>query len=99
MVMFQGFDFRKHPAGFQAVAMFDNGFGVSVIPEPDMQHYEVAILRHTDKVKSHICYDSGLTDDVFRYLTRDDVHNLIMRARNLKEGTKVVAPHPFVTSY
>lgn len=99
MIDLQGFEFRKHPAGFQAVAMFDNGFGVSVIPESDGLHYEVAILRHTDKVRSHICYDSGLTDDVFRYLTVDDVHAVIMRARNLKAGTKVTAPHPFVTSY
>lgn len=99
MIELQGFEFRKHPAGFQAVSLFDNGFGVSVIPESDGLHYEVAILRHSDKVRSHICYDSGLTDDVCRYLTVDDVHNLIFRVRNLKEGTKVVAPHPFVTSY
>ncbi len=99
MIMLEDFDFRPHPAGFQAVSLFDNGFGCSVIPESDMQHYEVAILRHSNKVKSHICYDSGLTDDVFRYLTVDDVHSVIMRARNLKAGSRVVEPHPFVTSY
>lgn len=99
MIELQGFEFRKHPTGFQAVSLFDNGFGVSVIPESDMVHYEVAILRHDGKARSHICYDSGLTDDVFRYLTVDDVHAIIMRARNLKEGTRVIEPDPFVSSY
>ena len=99
MTMLEGFDFRPHPAGFQAVAMFDNGFGVSVIPEPDYEHYEVAILRHNGKARSHICYDSGLTDDVFRFLSVDEVHAIIMRARNLKAGSRVVEPNPFVSSY
>jgi hypothetical protein len=99
MIMLEDFDFRKHPAGFQAVSLFDNGFGVSVIPESDGEHYEVAILEHENGNHSHLCYTSGLTDDVLRFLSVGDVHNLIFRVRNLKEGTKVVAPHPFVTSY
>lgn len=99
VMQLQDFEFRKHPAGFQAVSLFDNGFGCSVIPESDGVHYEVAILEHEDKVRSHLCYTSGLTDDVFRYLTVDDVHRVVMRARNLKEGTKVIPPHPFDTSY
>jgi hypothetical protein len=99
MIDLSEFEFRKHPAGFQAVAYFDNGFGCSVIPESDMQHYEVAILEHENKNRSHISYTSGLTDDVFRYLTVNDVHKVIARARNLKAGTRVEAPHPFVTAF
>jgi len=87
------FDFRKHPAGFQAVGLFENGFGCSVIPEPDNVHYEVAILRHKSGKHSHVCYDSGLTDDVFRWLNVDDVHAVIARTRNLKEGTRLVSPY------
>jgi hypothetical protein len=87
------FDWRPHPAGFQAVGLFENGFGCSVIPESDNVHYEVAILRHSDGVRSHLCYDSGLTSDVFRYQTVDDVHSIIARARNLKEGTRLVSPY------
>ena len=83
------FDFRPHPSGFQAVGLFDNGFGCSVIPEPDCIHYEVAILEHKNGNHSHICYTSGLTSDVFRYLTVDDVHTVIAKARNLAEGTRV----------
>jgi hypothetical protein len=93
------FDWRPHPAGFQAVGLFENGFGCSVIPESDNVHYEVAILRHKEGKHSHVCYDSGLTDDVFRWLSVDDVHDIIARARNLKAGTKLGEPHPFVTSY
>lgn len=99
MDFFKEFDFRPHPAGFQAVSLFENGFGCSVIPESDMQHYEVAILEHENGNRSHITYTSGLTDDVCRYLTVDDVHRLIARVRNLRAGTKVEPPHPFVSSY
>ena len=84
------FDFRPHRAGFQAVGLFENGFGVSVIPESDNIHYEVAILEHKNGKHSHVCYTSGLTNDVFRHLTVDSVHDVIAVARNLKEGTRVL---------
>jgi hypothetical protein len=77
------FEVRKHFQGFQATATFENDFGVSVIPETDKKHYEVAILR-----KGKLCYDSGLTFDVFRYLTVKDVHNLVHRVKNLEKGFK-----------
>ena len=83
------FDFRPHYAGFQAVGLFENGFGCSVIPESDNVHYEVAILRHKEGKHSHVDYNSGLTEDVFRWLTVDGVHSVIARARNLKPGTFV----------
>jgi hypothetical protein len=83
------FDFRPHRSGFQAVGLFDNGFGVSVIPESDKVHYEVAILSHDNGNRSHVCYTSGLTEDVLRYLTVDSVHDIIAVARNLKPGTFV----------
>ena len=75
------FNFRPHRAGFQAVGLFENGFGCSVIPESDQIHYEVAILR-----KGKLCYDSGLSEDVFRFQTVSDVHDIIARVRNLGEG-------------
>jgi hypothetical protein len=87
------FDWRKHPAGFQAVGLFENGFGVSIIPEADNIHYEIAILRHKSRSHSYLCYDSGLTDDVLRWLTVDQVHSVIARARNLKEGIRLVSPY------
>jgi hypothetical protein len=93
------FDWRPHPSGFQAVGLFDNNFGCSVIPEPDGRHYEVAILRHKEGKHSHVCYDSGLTSDVFRWLSVDDVHDIIARARNLKEGTKLEEPNFYLSIY
>jgi hypothetical protein len=83
------FDFRPHRAGFQAVGLFDNGFGCSVIPESDNVHYEVAILQHDNGRRVTICVTSGLTNDVFRYLNVDSVHDVIAVARNLKAGTFV----------
>jgi hypothetical protein len=68
-----------------------------VIPEPDNIHYEVAVLRHKEGRHSHVDYNSGLTEDVFRYLTVDEVHDVIARARNLKPGTFVYAePEPIL---
>jgi hypothetical protein len=83
------FDFRPHRAGFQAVGLFDNGFGCSVIPESDNVHYEVAILQHDNGRRATICPTSGLTDDVFRYLDVKDVHAVVFKTRNLKKGTFV----------
>lgn len=99
MINLKEFDFRPHPAGFQAVAHFGNGFGVSIIPESDMTHYELAVMRGESGARSHVCYDSGITDDVMRYLTVNDVHNVVFRVRNLKAGTRVTPPHPFVIAY
>jgi hypothetical protein len=91
IMQLQDFDFRPHPAGFQAVGLFPNNFGVSVIPEANNIHYEVAVLRHKEGKHSHVDYNSGLTDDVFRFLNVDEVHYVIGRARNLEPGTFVYA--------
>jgi hypothetical protein len=84
MIDLKEFDFRSHPAGFQAVAHFENGWGVSILPEANMVSYEVAILRHDNGNFSHVSYESGITEDVLRYLTRDQVHDVVSQARNLK---------------
>lgn len=81
------FEFRPHKFGFQAVGLFPNNFGVSVIPETDREHYEVAILQHDNGKRVTICVTSGLTNDVFRFLSRDSVHDVIAVTRNLKPGT------------
>jgi hypothetical protein len=83
------FDFRPHRAGFQAVGLFDNGFGCSIIPEADQQRYEVAIMQHDNGRRATICVTSGITNDVFRYLSVDRVHDVIAVTRNLKPGTFV----------
>lgn len=95
MINLKEFEFRKHPvAGWQATSNYDNGFGISVIPEGDGESYELAVFRG-----GKLCYDSGITDDVLRFLSVDQVHQVALRVRNLKEGSRVTEPHPFVTSY
>jgi hypothetical protein len=71
--------FYKHPAGFQATVRFENAYGLSIIPESDGEHYEVAILKD-----GHITYDSGLTEDVFRFVTVDSVDDIAAVARSLR---------------
>lgn len=77
----------KHPAGFQAKALFDNGYGVSIIPELDGEHYELAILEHSEGHKAHLTYQTEITDDVIRYATVNAVDTLVERIRNLPPRT------------
>jgi len=90
IVQLTDFDFRPHRSGFQAVGLFENNFGCSVIPEADGVTYEVAILEHEGGKRCHVCYTSGLNRDVFRYLSVDSVHDVIAVTRNLKVGTRVL---------
>jgi len=71
--------FYRHPvSGFQALAEFDNGYGLSIIPESDGATYEVAVL-----FDGSITYESGLTEDVFRYVTVDSIDDIAAVARRL----------------
>lgn len=74
-----------HPAGFQHKELFDNGLGISIIPELDGANYEVAILVHENKRNARILtnYDSDF-DGVFRYLSVDQVDELVDRVRGFK---------------
>jgi len=78
-------DLNVHPhfRGFRHEALFDNGYGVSVIPEPDGEHYELAVLKHEKRQKVNLTYDTVVTDDVIRYCTVNAVDTLIDRIRNL----------------
>lgn len=71
--------FYKHPAGFQAVANFSNSYGLSIVPEADGVTYEVAVLKN-----NAITYESGLTEDVFRFLTVDSVDDIAAVASRLQ---------------
>jgi hypothetical protein len=84
-----------HPRGFMHRERFDNGYGISVIPEKDGEHYEVAVLEHSKGHKAHLTYDTVITDDVLRYCTVNAVDTLIERIRNLPSRT--VPASVFVT--
>ena len=86
---------RPHFRGFMHQDLFDNGYGISVIPEEDGEHYEVAVLEHSKGHKAHLTYDTVITDDVIRWCTVDAVDTLIERIRNLPART--VPASPYVT--
>lgn len=63
--------------GFQAVKIFPNGYGVSVITEGNSYtwakaRFEVAILRNRE-----ICYDTPLTDDVIHNASKIKVSKIM----------------------
>jgi hypothetical protein len=72
-----------HPAGFQHHELFDNNYGISVIPEADGETYEVAVLQHSQGRHAHLTYDTEVTNDVVRYCDVDRVDELIEQIRNL----------------
>ena len=76
-----------HFRGFRHEQLFDNGYGVSVIPEEDGEHYEVAVLEHKKGHKAHLTYDTIITDDVLRYCTVNAVDTLIERISQLPPRT------------
>jgi hypothetical protein len=76
-----------HFRGFRHEQLFDNGYGVSVIPEEDGEHYELAVLKHEKRRKAHLTYDTVITDDVIRYATVNAVDTLIDRIANLPART------------
>lgn len=79
----------KHPAGFQHRELFENGYGISVIPELDVSEdplYEVAVLTHNEGKRAHLTYETEITNDVIRYCTVDAVDTLIERIRSLPKA-------------
>jgi hypothetical protein len=79
----------KHPAGFQHQELFENGYGISVIPELDVGEdslYEVAVLTHNEGRHAHLTYETVITDDVIRFCTVDAVDTLIERIRSLPKA-------------
>jgi hypothetical protein len=80
---FEDLEFSEAPFGsiIRAGLEFNNGYGVSVVVESDCTMsglHEVAILKD-----GSICYSSSITEDVFRYLTSDEVTEIMEKAQNL----------------
>jgi hypothetical protein len=73
-----GLMFSPHYPGTRAHVTFPNGYGLSIVPEYDGEHFEVAVLFN-----GKLCYDSGITEDVLRYVTVDSVNDLAAVAANL----------------
>lgn len=73
----------RHPFGFQHTEHFPNGYGVSVVPEADGEHYELAVMAHEKGRHAHLTYDTEVTNDVVRWCTREAVWELRDRIKNL----------------
>lgn len=74
---------RPHPRGFMHQQLFNNGYGISVVPELDGATYEVAVLEHSEGRKAQLTYDTVITNDVIRYCTVNAVDTLIERIQSL----------------
>jgi hypothetical protein len=67
--------------------LFENGYGVSVIPEADGETYEIAVLLHTNGKYVRLTYDTPVTNDVIRYASKSQTEEVIERIRNLPTAT------------
>ena len=90
MKTFKDLRFKKHQldrfykGSKQATMNFENGFGVSVLIgscfySNGVDSYEVAVLKNGD-----LCYDSGLTEDVFGRLSAREVTKIMKQVQQLK---------------
>lgn len=90
--MTKKFDFKdlefkklKRFIGVQAVVMFENGYGASVVRHQysygyEAGLYELAVLNG----KGCITYDTPITDDVCGYLTENEVSSILKQIQELK---------------
>lgn len=74
--------------GIQAIVMFDNGYGASVIQGygtygNDQGLYELAVIKADEETGWDLCYDTGITDDVIGCLNSDDVTDYLQRIKGL----------------
>jgi hypothetical protein len=76
-----------HFRGFRHEQLFENGWGVSIIPESDGIHYELAVLAHEERKKKQLSYTSTITNDVIRMCTVDAIDTLTDRIKNLPQRT------------
>jgi len=72
---FEDLKFQTHPIGhgIQAVAQFDNGYGVSVVRFKWSYGYEEGLFELAVLKGNSLCYDTPVTNNVLGYLTLEDV--------------------------
>lgn len=95
MKTFQDLVFERHPIAIdslpdykdakQAVLVFDNGYGVSVLIgrcfySNGIDTYEVAVMKD-----GRICYSTPITDDVIGRLTDEQVSDVMKQIQELKD--------------
>ena len=75
-----------HFRGFAYRELFDNGYGISVIPEEDGASYEVAVLEHCEGKRAQLCYTTKVTNDVIRFCYASMVDSFSEEIRSLPEN-------------
>ena len=83
----QGKDFlSKNKDAKHAVIIFDNGYGVSVVRDcpliTDVHNFEIAVIKGTQNSYS-LVYDTGITDDVIRCDTEDEITDIMRQVQDL----------------
>ena len=73
----------KGSSGIHARLDFNNNYGVSVIQEEysytnNQEEYELAVMKNGD-----ICYDTPITDNVLRYLSKEEVTKYMIEIQEL----------------
>lgn len=91
MKTFKDLEFKPHGtgSGVQAVELFPNGYGVSVVNfrgsytnGPD--EWELAVLKGT-KDRWSLTYKTPITDDVIGYLKKAGVTRIMKKVQTLKK--------------
>ena len=89
-MQFSDLDFQPHEDwndGVQAIHLFENGYGVSVIRTPFSYGgpnglYEVAVIRGNSD-NWQITYDTPITGDVLGWQTPQDIDDVLNRVQSL----------------
>lgn len=105
MKTFKDLEFKPHPNNYgkQAVIIFENGFGVSVIRfrliingkdfgygsyTDNENQWELAIISGTEN-EFDLRYDTPITDDVMGHLTGDQVTEVMLLVQLLVPNTQL----------
>ena len=76
-----------HPRGFAYRELFDNGYGISVVPEEDGASYEVGVLEHTEGKWARLTYETPITNDVIRFCYASMVDSFSEEIRSLSPNS------------
>lgn len=79
---------EPHPinGGVQRIYRFPNGYGASIVEHAFSYGTELAVVKfHGDGAHDfHLCYDTGITDDVLGHLTETEVQHTLNQIKELQ---------------
>lgn len=92
MKTFEDLEFKTHGCAkeaTQAVMFFENGYGVSLLfgfpfYSNGIDTYELAVIHRSGEGSYDLRYDTGITDDVLGYITKEEVTEAMKKVQELK---------------